>query len=499
MYHILDLNTYKAQHSEDFSPRSPFDEEIPLVELSNPVLQQIYYYRWHIFCSHIKHTPEGCVVTEFSKDVPWAGIYNTIVCAAGHHLYEGRWLKNRQYTADYARFWFTPNADLHLYSCWLADAVYTVCKTWGDFTLAKELYGALKENFHTWKKNCRAVSGLYYHFDVNDGMELMISGHGFRPTINAYQYGDAVALSKIAAMLGKTEDEAYFKQEAAEIKEKTDAMLWDEEAEFYKTLSDTVYGNDILKKIDKRNFRVHLHDDCYRLADVREQIGFVPWYFCLPDEDKTAAWNYLKSDDHFAAPYGLTTAERCHPRFMEEHSHECLWNGPVWPFATSQTLTALGNLLANYKQDIMTKHDYFALLKQYAESQFLDGKPFIDEDLDPFTGVWLAREKLLQRNDPHTPRDRGMYYNHSTFCDLMLTGLAGVRAQDGDTLELDPMFAEEDLAYFCADGIPYHGHSITVVWDRDGSRYGFGKGLHVFCDGEKLGSFETIEKRIFTI
>ena len=500
MYTILNSDAIRSQYQEDFSARSPFDLKIPLVEISDRVLEQIYYYRWHVFCSHIKETPLGYVITEFSKDVPWAGVYNTIVCATGHHLYEGRWLPNHEYLKDYAKFWFTASeAKTRLYSCPLASAIYTTCKTWGDFTLAKELYEPLKDNFAAWKNGSQAKSGLYYQFDVNDGMELSISGHGFRPTINSYQYADALALAKIAAMLSKQADEAYYTKEADLLKQAVDTPLWDEDAQFYKSLSDTLYSNEMSLSVDKSHWQDHLDDDCYRRADVREQIGYVPWCFSLPDEDKSVAWKFLRDGKHFAAPRGITTAERCHPRFMEEHSHECLWNGPVWPFATSQTLTALGNLLSDYKQEIMDRHDYFALLKQYAESQFLNGEPFVDEDLDPFTGIWLAREKLLTGKDPHTIRDRGIHYNHSTFCDLVLTGLAGLRPREDDILEISPMFSEDDLSYFCADGITYHDHKIAVVWDKAGSRYSYGKGLHIFCDGKKLCSSPTLVKQLLTL
>lgn len=500
MYTILNPNTFKARYGENFSPLSPFDAGIPLVEASDDVIEKIYYFRWHTFCSHIKKTPVGYVVTEFSKDVPWAGIYNTIVCGTGHHLLEGRWLPNHEYLSDYAKFWFTvPEAKTRLYSCWIASAVYAVCKTWGDFTLAKELYETLKTHFLGQKKDLQADNGLYYQYDVQDGMELSISGHGYRPTINSYQYADAMALSKIALLLGKSEEARSFLQEAANIKELVDLRLWDERAQFYKTISDIKLSNNMSVGIAKDQFHEHINGDHFRLSDVREQIGFVPWYFGLPDEDKSIAWKFLMDENHFAAPYGITTAEQCHPKFMSPHRHECLWNGPVWPFATSQTLTALGNLLADYKQDLLCRHDYFILLKQYADSQHLDGKPFVDEDLDPFTGVWLAREKLLTREDPHTVRDRGIHYNHSTFCDLVLTGLAGVRARDDHILEIDPMFSEDDLSYFCADGISYHGHNITVLWDRDGRRYQEGIGLHVFCDGKKLGSSATLRKRTYSL
>ena len=63
------------------------------------------------------------------------------------------------------------------------------------------------------------------------------------------------------------------------------------------------------------------------------------------DAGREVAWQQLTDPNGFAAPFGPTTAERRHPRFNERHNHECLWNGPSWPFATTQTLVALANLL----------------------------------------------------------------------------------------------------------------------------------------------------------
>jgi hypothetical protein len=40
--------------------------------------------------------------------------------------------------------------------------------------------------------------------------------------------------------------------------------------------------------------------------------------------------------------------------------------------------------------------------------------------------------------------------------------------------------------WFCLEGVPYHGVMLTVLWDRDGSRYGRGAGLRVFADGRLL-------------
>ena len=100
---------------------------------------------------------------------------------------------------------------------------------------------------------------------------------------------------------------------------------------------------------------------------------------------------------------------------MAPHKHDCLWNGPSWPYATTQTLVALANLLDNYPQGIVTKDDYLTLLTGYANSQYRDGKPWIAEDLDATTGKWIV------------DLPRSVYYNHSGYADLIVTGLMGLR------------------------------------------------------------------------
>ncbi|HEX4849442.1 MAG TPA: discoidin domain-containing protein, partial [Puia sp.] len=76
------------------------------------------------------------------------------------------------------------------------------------------------------------------------------------------------------------------------------------------------------------------------------------------------------------------------------------------------------------------------------------------------------------------------HYNHSSFNNLVITGLCGVRPSAGDTLSIHPL-VDSSIHYFCLQGLSYHGHRITVVYDQDGRRYHLGKGLSVFVDGKR--------------
>lgn len=477
MYHVLDQQRIAEKFAFSHNGISPYEVGIPLVELSDSTIEQIYYFRWHIYCKHLKQSPFGWVVTEFLPDVPWAGKHNTISCAAGHHFNEGRWMHAPVYLQDYARFWFSEDGEPRRYSFWVASALYDYCSVQGDFSLAISLLDNLKENYAAWEREKQTESGLFWQLADRDGMEKAIGGDGCRPTINSYMYGDACAISKLAEMTGDHETAQIYREKANALKALINRRLWDGNAEFYKTASK----------------------EDLSLVDVREEIGFVPWYFGVPTEERAVAWKFLNDPNHFKAPFGPTTAEQNHPDFMKVYRHECWWNGPSWPFATSQTLTALGNLLCDYNQSVMTEADYFELLKTYANSHYItnengEREPFIDENIEPFTGEWLARSILKKIEPPRKDVDRGRDYNHSTFCDLVISGLAGIRATDGDTLEIHPLFAEDQLEYFCADGILYHGHYLTVLWDKSGTRYQRGRGMHVLLDGERIASAENLKK-----
>jgi hypothetical protein len=81
---------------------------------------------------------------------------------------------------------------------------------------------------------------------------------------------------------------------------------------------------------------------------------------------------------------------------------------------------------------------------------------------------------------------RGDHYNHSGYCDLVITGLAGLRPRADDTVVVNPLLPEGSWDWFCLDGVPYHGKSVSIIWDRTGRKFGKGAGLTVFADGRPI-------------
>ena len=106
--------------------------------------------------------------------------------------------------------------------------------------------------------------------------------------------------------------------------------------------------------------------------------------------------------------------------------------------------------------------------------------PWIDEDMDPFTGEWLARALLIEQRKGkkgYVP-ERGKDYNHSTFCDLVVTGLCGFVPREDGKMEVKPL-APPEWDWWCLDGVRYQGRDVTILYDKYGTRYGRGTGLVV--------------------
>lgn len=80
----------------------------------------------------------------------------------------------------------------------------------------------------------------------------------------------------------------------------------------------------------------------------------------------------------------------------------------------------------------------------------------------------------------------GNYYNRSTFCDLVITGLVGLRPRSDEVLELNPLFPEKDRDYCCRDALRYHCDEMTIPYDKSGDRFGKGRDLHVIRNGIML-------------
>ena len=311
-------------------------DNVPLIDIPDKDIEETYYFRWWTYRKHIKNTKDGFVITEFLPEVYWSKKHNTINCPAAHHIYEGRWLRDTKYVSDYIDFWLKKSEDgIRQYSFWVADATLSFHKINRNDSLIRDQLPFLLKNYEMWEAERRDKNNtLFWQYDTADGMEHTASGRilnngvdaftvtATRPTINSYMYGDAMAIAQMAHLVDKPSVLASFSEKANRIKKSVQDRLWNKDLNFFTVLPKNYVETD-------------------SPLNIRELIGYVPWYFNLPDDkiEYATAWQKIKDTLGFAAPRGLTVTERSHPYFQISYKgHECQWNGPSWPFATTQTL-----------------------------------------------------------------------------------------------------------------------------------------------------------------
>ena len=461
-------------------------ENAPRLYCPDREIEETFAFRTWTMRKHIQKTEVGFLLTEFltNEQLPWAGKYNTINAGLTHHLNEFRWLKNADWFLDYIDFFINGDGSVEYsksafsYHTPALTAIYQFCLLTGNEAYLKNNVEALEKYFEYWEDRHLTLNGLYWSIDDREGTEFTISGttpeikslRGFRPLLNSCMYGDAVSLAKIFALVHNTEKQKHYEEKARGIREKINKKMWD--GEFFKAIHPL--DQDLDKEIDYTNIPNELN--------ARELMGYIPWAFCVPTQGREKAFAFLKDSKVFQGKTGFATADISHPRFLYSPEHSvCMWNGHVWPYATSYVVNAVIALLNEYRQSVLTNEDLYAFIKTYAEMHrsYEDGKwiRFIDEEMFPFEYKWRVREMAKQGRKIMGGQNRGKDYNHSTFIDLVLKGLCGI-ASRGNELVVEPKI-QGIWKWFKIENLTVRKQTYTVYYDEDGNVFNKGKGVIV--------------------
>jgi hypothetical protein len=117
----------------------------------------------------------------------------------------------------------------------------------------------------------------------------------------------------------------------------------------------------------------------------------------------------------------------------------------------------------------------------------------------PRSGSGAFSSLAVRRTRWRTPAvgsRRGKDYNHSTDCDLIITGLARRLPRADDAIKVEPLLPDGTGDHLCLDGAPCIGWTRTVFCDSTGKKYDRRSGLRVLDDGEKTGASETLGRRL---
>ncbi len=200
-----------------------------------------------------------------------------------------------------------------------------------------------------------------------------------------------------------------------------------------------------------------------------------------PDTDEFGkAWDFASDELGFLAPFGITSLERINPHYMQPFIHACLWNGPVWPYMFSMILNGMANLLNDYSNHLVNKETYFDLLSRYAKCHFDNHSTTtfaVREDHHPENNHWIAPAKN---------------YNHSTFVDNVLNGLLGIRPEE-DYIVINPLVPDA-WDYFCVTDVSVGQDAITLLWDKNGDKYGVGRGFFVYVNEKLVSKTDDLQK-----
>lgn len=485
--------------TERFGNDAPwYQDNIPFFESADPKVDAVYYYRWALFRAHQRDLgAEGYISTEFLDDVDWQrDPFASLNDATGFHLGEGRWLNDRRYADDYINFMYRGGNDRH-FTDYMADSVYGRFLVDGDRAAALHHLATMHHIYRLWDEKFDFSKGLYFVEPLLDATEYTVSsidasggkdgfrgGDSFRPSVNSYMFANARALSRLAQMAGETDMAREFAYRADAIQVRVLNDLW---------------SNDLAHFVDRYQVD-NAHVKYWSPIRARELVGYLPWMFDLPPDNAqyAQAWTHLLSPQSLSGEAGMRTVEASYEYYMRQYRYlgtapECQWNGPIWPYQSTQVLLAMANLLDHYpNQNVVTHSDYMRLLRQYAAFHFQgDGanqRIDLEENYHPETGkpiVGLARSH---------------HYFHSGFVDLIMTGLVGIRPRADDLLEINPLLPpasdSQALAWFRMQDIPYHGHKIAVSWDSDGRHYHRGAGLVIEVDGREVARRQTLGRLI---
>lgn len=470
-----------------------YKNNIPFFECSDKAIEQVYYYRWKMYKAHIRSTGDNAyVITEFIQHVPWdREPFCTINAASMHHIYEGRWLKDDRYINGYIDNLYQLGGNNRRYSESVADAAWARYLVNGDKAFLEKQLDSMKSIYNQWSDHWEAAKNLYYIPAMPDATEYTIAsidgsggkagfdgGDAFRPTINSYMYANALAISRIAALKGDTATSHAFLLKAQQLKKNVEDSLWNEQLQHF------------CDRFKQDNEYVHYWD----FIRGRELAGMIPWYFDLPSDKPSfnGAWKHVIDTSNLLGQYGLRTNEPSYEYYFKQFAYyegkrSSQWNGPSWPYQTSMVLTGMANLLNDYHQDIITNTNYLDLLRRYTRQHFLPGgKINLVENYDPNLG------------GPIVYCYWSNHYNHSSYNNLVISGLCGIRPSEGDTLVINPL-TDESISYFWLGDVSYHGHKLSLAFDKDGSRYKMGKGLTVWVDDKKAELMQRDGKyKVFT-
>ena len=228
---------------------------VPFFECDDEDYTLAYYFRWHMFHSHMNRTGwtdragvQRYLITEFT------GVAKSHSGSAGHHMMEARWLRDPQVVMDYALYW--AGGASHAYSFWFSWASFESLAVIDDggagvASWLVAIYAGLKpiykkqwvESPHYLVGEGKDVNGIaegsscFFKKASWDAEENSISGDGCRAISNSCAAGEATGLGRLAAAAGNHSDAPTWANFSGIFRRTLTDVLWNEKLSTFSTLA----------------------------------------------------------------------------------------------------------------------------------------------------------------------------------------------------------------------------------------------------------------------
>src|ERR1043165_2461921 len=229
-----------------------FVDNIPFLIIDDAELEQVYYYRWKLYRSHLREIgAQGVMVTEFLDNVPWGRQpYTDLNDSSSFHLMEGRWLRSPAVVNSLIEHLYAGGGNDRHFSEAIAATTLQAVMTTGDKRPALRNLAAMQYVYNQWDDHFDRARNLYWVEPIADATEYTISsidasgagfvdtpstdqnengffrGFAFRPTINSYQYANALAIAKLSDLDRRPRLAAEYRRRATAIRKAVLEQLW---------------------------------------------------------------------------------------------------------------------------------------------------------------------------------------------------------------------------------------------------------------------------------
>eukprot|EP00937_MAST-01D_sp_MAST-1D-sp2_P007048 g7048.t1 len=440
------------------------------------------------------------------------------------------------------------------YTSWIAHAAWRRALVTGNTTGLVRARAAMARSFrerivpnHLATVNVDAggsgrATMCWRQDDGADAMEVSVSGPGCRPTIAAALYGEASAIAAAFALppanaSARREFERWANLSRAAVLD----VHWNTRVGTFAVVP--LAGTPSTPASAPPACNLSAVRRVNRTVDVRELLGFSPWYwsdYSLPAAGEGGGaeagagagaaalapllprawaqrrsagnmWAQLFDSQGLAGSYGLRTVERRSSCYNYSYEHGDCWNGPSWPYETARVLTGAANALNLHSAGAgagtgagagaLNSSSYWSLLAAYArqhtrsravnDTAATPGAGHVFENLHADEDYWNNRARMYSGGSPQ--RNQGDDYFHSSFADIVISGLLGLRPQPGRRVVINPL-VPPGTAHFALDHVRYKNRMLALFFDADGSRYGRGAGLTLLVDGRVAAHSDTVQR-----